>query len=235
METFMSIVAMIVIPVAVVYILKKRRRDEAALNEKVKSMDNGELENKLSVVTPYVKQAMTKYSVRNASELRRLRPNELMEILKRASAVLVVFEDRISEILGTFEQIDGTINDFWTMGGLAKNRNAEQNLKSAKEQLERQLDQAMTAFDIEGTLEVIPKQYRISLILDTLHDYLSDGEAGSWEDCIRIFKDDMQKMQQNEHFNTIISQLSSIDRNTKAAAFFSGVTAMNTTKIASRF
>jgi len=230
---FWDIAAFIIIPVGVIAYFIWRKRKVAEVTEKASSLDNGKLENGLSLTTPPLKQALTKYSVKNASELRRLKPAELVDLLSRSSAVIKVFENRISEIMEVYEEHDNSINNM--MASKNSRDVMAEKLRPARERLERQLDQAMTAFDIERTLGIIPAQYRMSVILDTLCKYLSDGEAGSWEDCIRIYKEDMHRMEQNAKFNTMINLLGSIDRNTKMAAFFSGVTAMNTARIASRF
>jgi len=80
-------------------------------------------------------------------------------------------------------------------------------------------------------LSVIPEKYRISLILNRFLEYLQDGEARSWADCIEKFKTDNFREEQAEQFSSIISNLEAIKANTRATAIFSGITAWNTGSI----
>ena len=222
---------------AVVAVLRWQKQKDKEVIDAVNEIEISDFKDELLQITPNMKQSLENFSVSNASELRGLNSGDLMNLLSCAADVITVFERRIEKISSGFEMFENNLDDIFSSAKTRRIR--EERMMPHKKRLEEQLEQAMTIFDedllgVEGVLNVIPEQYRMSLILRTMSKYLSDGEAGSWEDCIRIFKDDIFKMQQNENFSAVINRLDRIEKNTKASAFFAGLTAYNTARISSK-
>jgi len=219
---------------AVIFLIIKCQNDGAKkVAEKVKEIENDNFEHELLQSIPQMKQSLTKSSVRNATELRKLEPAELMELLSCASSILAVFERRIARIDEGFQMYENNLNDVFSSSKTKQLR--EKEVRPLKERLEKQCERAADVFEqnllgAEGVLGVIPESYRMSIILDTMIQYLADGEVGSWEGCIKTFKDDVHKLNIEEGFNNLTNQLNRIERNTKVAVFFSGLAAWNSAR-----
>jgi len=124
-------------------------------------------------------------------------------------------------------------------GSAAKEKNIRKPIQSLQDRLDKQYLLAMSKFksdteSAKNVLNAIPERYRASDILNMMCGYLSDGEVDNWEGCIKTFKEDVHRLQQNEHFNAIIDTLGRIERNTEITAYFAGVTAWNTTRISAK-
>jgi len=208
------------------------------------------LENNPIQVTPAMKETLAKYSVRTTSELRQMNSGELCDLLYFSAYIIGMFEERIEILSALFSEVA-------EMAEVAKPKGIvrllgmhkvdftggsyigpHERLTALKPRIAKQYDQVMSAFDevsMESVLSIIPEKYRMSLILTQFCEYLSDGEVDSWEGCIKTFKTDVDRMQQQEKFQAIINNLqvisantANIARNTRMTAFFAGVTAWNT-------
>ena len=220
-------------------------KEEKGFSEEIVQLKDTPLQ-----VPAHMKQSLTRFSVHDASDLRRLGTTELKDLLSCSARVLEVFENRLEQIADMYDRVDSHIGNaanaiggdwmkFTPLSAMQAKKTAERKTKHVKDELEVQTRHVMSAMDnelanVESVLGVIPDKYRSSIILDMMCGYIADGEVDSWEGCIRAFKEDAYRMQQNQQFNSMLSCLERIDENTATAAFFSKLTAWNTGIIASR-
>jgi len=194
-------------------------------------------------------QPLEGFSIENASELRQMDADQLRQLLSCASAVLKKFEDRIGKIADVQDSIEAHVDKKKgpavikamdsLFGATAKEKGIRKSVQPLQDRLDKQYLLAMSTFEsdtksVKNVLNAIPERYRMSAILDMMCGYLCEGEVDSWEGCIKTFKDDVHRLQQNENFNTVINTLGRIERNTEISAFFAGITAWNTTRIATK-
>jgi hypothetical protein len=79
---------------------------------------------------------------------------------------------------------------------------------------------------VENELMVIPDKYRKSHILRQFCEYLTDGEATSWAECIQRYKTDQHRMEQQESFLNIQYNINRVNRNAKIGAALAGTGAV---------
>ena len=113
------------------------------------------------------------------------------------------------------------------------NRKGKEKINILYQQMGEETEKFMVELEEKNrplldAINTIPDKYRISLILNRFLEYLQDGEARSWAECIEKFKTDNFREEQAEQFSQIISNLEAIKANTRATAIFSGITAWNT-------
>ena len=195
-------------------------------------------------INPQMKESLKQFSITNASELRAMNPQELIVLLACSSNALRVFEKRVERISDGYVayenlMVNGAPPSMTPLSRSSHIKAKEKELAPVKAQLDEQATQALATFDedlkSEGSvLNVIPEKYRLSIILDMMCEYLSDGEVDSWEGCIKTFKEDAHRMREIEYFQDFADSLERIANNTKAIAFFSGITALNTGRIAAK-
>ena len=207
----------------------------------------GNIESEQFQITPQMKNSLSQFPVENAASLRSLDSKTLYAFLSCSAQMLEVFENRIAQITEVYGDYHDYLRVFLSQAEIDAGRELEltggktrQNIEEIKGRLESQYEQAMVVFDrdfmnVGSVLSAIPERYRMSIILNTMCGYITDGEVDSWEGCVKTFKEDAHRMQQNEHFNAVINRLdtmndklSKIQKNTASIAFFSGITAWNT-------
>jgi len=217
----------------------------------------------LPVISPQIRHAMSKYSgsVESVAELKQLGTKELHELLSSAAKILEIFENRVIRIADANNVLYVEDRDFKPMFSIwgaiipplreweknAAKKQAEKKLAPVRAQLGNQLEKAEIMFKEESSseglkaLNAIPKTYTHSVILEMMCGYLADGEADNWQDCVKTFKEDFHRLQQNAYFNEFLEKLTTIEENTTATArntgitaFFSGITALNTGRIAAK-
>jgi hypothetical protein len=253
-DTYTVVTTVVLVGGMGLWLLVKHLQKKWELGDLLK--DIGSIDISLMRISPQMKQSAGKFSVKNAAELRQLSPENLIDLLSCASSMLVVFEKQIGHIsdayakyenLLTADVAESKINDGFLFKELKRKQRIKNEIASnekmfapAKAQLDKQLEQAMIVFNeefssVESLLAVIPEKYRMSIILNKMCEYLSDGETDSWEGCVKIFKEDVHRLQQNENFQAVVNRLDcvvdhlgKIERNTGAIAFFSAITAFNT-------
>ena len=194
-------------------------------------------------ISSSTKKSLEKFSIRDTSELRQMNSGQLQEFLSLSANVIGLFEERIEKLSYACDAIKEYLggND----NSIARDTKKVQEGKGillnkdykAKLSEKNKIEQAMSICDeqllsMESALIIIPEKYRMSLILYQFCEYLADGEVDSWEGCIKTFKEDVFRMQQNENFQNVINHLEVIERNTaniakntKTTAFFAGITA----------
>jgi len=201
------------------------------------------------IISPQMKESLTEFSVEHAFELRSMQPPELIKLLSCCANALRIFEKRVEQISQGYEHYEKAVDGRPSIvkeiesnaSPLAKkiygpNPQAEMNRKRLapiKEDLDEQAEQVIILLDellnAKGNaLNVIPEKYRLSIILDMMCGYLSDGEVDSWEGCIKTFKEDTHRMLEMAYFQDFSQSLERIGNNTSRIAFFSAVTAANT-------
>jgi len=193
-------------------------------------------------ISPQIKESLKQFSIQNASELRAMNSQELIQLLSCCANALRVFEKRVERISEGYAHIEYLV--IGNAPSLPMNRAIHikattKRLEPHKLRLDEEASQVLATFDTdlksEGSiLNVIPEKYRLSIILDMMCEYLSDGEVDSWEGCIKSFKDDFQRIQEMEYFQKFADSLERVEKNTALIAFFSGITALNTGRIASK-
>ena len=209
-----------------------------------------DLEKEMMQVSQHLIQPLKQFSIDSASELRQMDAGQLMQLLSCASNVLKVFENRIGKIANVQDSIEvhvekekgpkiiKAMDSLAPFGGAAaKEKGIRRGIQPLQDRLDKQYSLAMSKFEsdtqsVKGVLNAIPERYRMSVILDMMCGYLSDGEVDSWEGCIKTFKEDVHRLQQNENFNSIIDTLGRIERNTEISAYFAGIAAWNTSRVA---
>ena len=192
------------------------------------------LENEHFRVAPELKQALLKYDVKDIFELKGLEGRELLGLLQAVSEVLEVFEGRIYQI----SEARRNKREFWTGTKGASNFiiQAIENkvMKSANERLDKQLAHTLAALDeeftgVEGALHAIPEKFRSTNILERFREYiLGDGIANTWEDCVKVFREDIHRKEISAKMDEQIEHLQAIRTHTRATAFFAGIIAWNT-------
>ncbi|MCL2433329.1 MAG: hypothetical protein FWD16_02270 [Clostridia bacterium] len=236
------LIAIPIVAVVVFFVLKGRREAAAKIDSVLTDVEENPLQ-----ITPSMQQALEKHAVLNVSELRQMNSGELSEFLSFSADVISMFEERLGLIADLYGEVDELQEEARPKGvsaalsGVNFNPNYKspvERLNITKRRLETQYEQAILALSkpgVENVLGVIPEKYRMSLILNQFCEYLSDGEADSWEGCIKVFKEDVFRLQQREDFQEIIANLETISANTpniaintRMAAFFAGITAWNT-------
>ena len=207
-------------------------------------------------IPPQIKQKLSSFQdVQSAQQFREMSVERLQDMLAVSSVALKVFEDQFERIADGYERIEKHLEEarqqMQQSGGIILNALVKQPsgrgmYEAEGKRLDAQADRALTAMEeeltsVESVLSVIPAKYRMSAILEQMYSYLDDGECDSWESCVKTFKEDVHRMQQNANFAAVISRLDLIEqhaaataRNTKVMAFFSGISAWNTGVIASR-
>ena len=245
MEIFESFIGIIIggsIGLFVYYIWNKGR--ETAKKSMIDEINI--IESESLRITPQMKQSLEGFSIKNASQLRQMNSEELLELLSCAAKAINVFEARIQRIEMAYESYESYLNSFPRPPLTAMiedftgrrdfdidRKNREQKLKPQKDKLNEQYAQAMIVFEedllsVESVLNVIPERYRMTTILNMMCEYLAEGEVDSWEGCIKTFKEDAYRVMSMENSQAILNGLNRIERNTAAAAFFAGLAAWNT-------
>jgi len=131
-------------------------------------------------------------------------------------------EDVGARIIQIFQYVGGSVILILGIHSFFKKRSLKKQKVIALEALEVELQNA------ESVVNLIPEKYRMSIILNKMCEYLSDGEADSWPECVRIFKDDVHRLRQEQKFTEIIDNLQSIKVSSRATAIFSGIIAWRT-------
>jgi len=188
-------------------------------------------------ISPEMKESLKQFTITHASGLRSMNRDELENLLLCSSDALKVFERRVERISEGYAQYENIVDGIAPISTLKHSHNVrktkKEQLAPVKARLDKQAEQVVATFDddlkAEGSvLNIIPEKYRLSTILEMMCGYLSEGEADSWEGCIKTFKDDTYKMRMEGHLQNFSNSLKRIERNTSAIAFFSAVTALNT-------
>jgi len=190
-----------------------------------------------------IKQYLESFSSQNSFDFNQFSAKELINLLSISAETILIFEKNIEQISNSYEQFYNRYPFFDDMLAnpqiFKRINNRNPMIVDMKRRIDNQYIHSMNVFNedllsVNSVLSVIPEKYRMSIILYRFCEYLSEGEADSWKDCIRIFKEDVFRLQQNEKFDTMIKQLGRIEentatikRNTAATAFFSGISAWN--------
>jgi len=116
---------------------------------------------------------------------------------------------------------------------LKKGKQVYQSISQEMSELDDSEQMIMDEFEgsfhsTENQLGVIPGKYRMSVIIYKFCEYLEEGKANSWQDCIYAFEHDVHRMKEERRFQETINRLDAIKANTRALTFFAGVIAWNT-------
>ena len=182
-------------------------------------------------VTPQMNESLKRFAVQNTFELRSMLPHELIPLLSCCASALVVYENHIERILEGYSLYQGLIShqpvpypSFFNSQkidpatGLAKILPAKvKKYASLKAKLDARATNVDNTFENDlladgSVLCIIPVKYRISIILNMMCEYLSDGEVESWEGCIKAYKDNEHRLRQREDLQSLFNTLERIER-----------------------
>ncbi|MCL2571091.1 MAG: hypothetical protein FWE11_01690 [Defluviitaleaceae bacterium] len=179
-------------------------------------------------IEPRVKEILFHFPVQNGIELRSMPPPELIELLACCSLALSFFERSVEEIsvgYSLYEKlISGHHNPFVkfidSIFGAKEKESKKRKYAHLKEKLSIHINEVLDTFERElmierSVLHLIPEKYRFSFILGTMCGYLEDGEAESWEGCIKICKAAEHQLNQHEDFKDIADTFEMMKNNTK--------------------
>ncbi|MCL2199115.1 MAG: hypothetical protein FWB80_09355 [Defluviitaleaceae bacterium] len=190
--------------------------------------------------SPQMKHFLGSFSIKSATELRQMDSAELLHLLKNAAEALSIIEARLGLISGGYDKMS-EYRSWIEKDLIGRKKSKELRLK---ERFEVQADKAQKEISddflfTDSVLHIIPEKYRLSDILYKMAEYLEDGEKDSWEGIVATFKTDAFQSQALAHYEDfgnklerIASNTDKIAKNTAITAFFSGVTAAGTTRIA---
>jgi len=80
----------------------------------------------------------------------------------------------------------------------------------------------------ESLIAVIPGKFLASYILEKFCEYLNDGEADGWKECIERFRRDEAEMRKQQRHIELMQNLDEIKRYTKSTARWAALMAWNT-------
>jgi len=164
------------------------------------------------IVTPQMKESLLQFPLENTLELRSMQPQELINLLSCCTNALAVFEKHEELISDGYCLYDKLIGNHYEpsfvkfmdsiFGSKGKEAHKKKKYASLKEKLDIHKDEVLATFEkdlmMEGSvLHIIPEKYRLSIILNMMSGYLSDGEVETWEGCIKSFKDDEHRITPN--------------------------------------
>ena|GEM_PF-3060751 len=105
---------------------------------------------------------------------------------------------------------------------------AEQDLAAFDAELNSLMDECENHPD----MKLIPSNYRYPFALKQMSGYVSDMRADSWKECVNLFEEQMHRWTLEENSEEALelasqtnAMLKTIEKNTRAAAVFSGISA----------
>jgi hypothetical protein len=192
-------------------------------------------------INPRMKESLKQFSIKGAHELRGMNPQELINLLSCSANALRVFEGRIEQISYGYERYENLIGEEFSLPLALSSKKEqtkvlemrEERFAPLKEKLDEQAKKAVATFAMdlraEGSiLNVIPKEYRYSYILDMMCGYLSSGEVDNWADCIKTFKTDSHRMQEMDAWQGFQDSIDRIEKRMGRIEFYSAITMINT-------
>ena len=144
-------------------------------------------------------------------KLARTRRLLLVSFFSVFAAVIIVAHTADSEevmrigsivILASFALLVGKVTYDFLMGAKRSKAGKVEAYQSMSKSLYEYKDELQ---ECEPLINVIPPEYRMSIVLDRFCYYLSSELAGSWKECVLMFEDDKHKENMEEKANRIIA------------------------------